>query len=102
MRTDAQRNFAALRRASGAGKRGKTQAFCSFPDIIGFASVRKGVLFHRTKVNQIMINIDRDKLPFHRFLRWIMDNQFRKGYLIAIEVLIAVALIASIYLYFYA
>lgn len=47
------------------------------------------------------MKLDRSKLPFHRFVKWLMENELSKKYLVAGEGVIVALLAATIYLYYF-
>ena len=48
-----------------------------------------------------MGNFDRTKLPAHRFLKWLMENELSKKYLFVCEGVLLAALGGTIYLYYF-
>ncbi len=44
-------------------------------------------------------NFDPDKLPLRRFIRWLMDNDLKKRYLVIIEAVLLALLAVCIFLY---
>ena len=45
--------------------------------------------------------IDRDNLPMHRFVGWLISNQPGKKYLVITEMVLAALLAVSSYIYFH-